>query len=259
MYIYTCAEEFESMMTCIYDVWAARHGSANVRLELEPVGQQEMFGIYIHVEQDETKSAKVVRSIQNKISWEAYRQVYLAAMSDAADRLDIIYRFLLLGFAVGASVIKRMADTPVMRLFELSRRSGNDMHYYREFTRFSRIEPGIYVAHMEPKCNIVGLTAYHFADRMPSENWIMIDDRRRIAAVHCADQPFYVTGLTDEEFTRLQTTESYRDIYTNLWQEFFQTISIRARENPACQKTHFPLHYRKHTTEFLHDSNSMKK
>ena len=96
MYIYTCTEEFESMLTCIYDVWAAKHGSANVRLELEPVGQQEMFCTYIHVEPDQTKSAKVVRSIQNKISWEAYRQVYLAAMSDEADRLDAIYRFLLL-------------------------------------------------------------------------------------------------------------------------------------------------------------------
>ena len=250
MYIYTCTEEFESMMTCIYDVWAAKHGSANVRLELEPVGQQEMFGSYIHVDRDGEKSAKVVRSIQNKISWEAYRQVYLAAMSDAEDRLDAIYRFLLLGFAVGAPVTKRMADAPVMRLFELSRRAGNDMHYHREFTRFTRIEPGIYVAHIEPDCNIVGLAAYHFADRMPSENWIMIDDRRRIAAVHNADQPFYVTELTDEEFARLQTTESYRDIYTSLWQEFFQTIAIRARENPACQQTHFPLHYRKHAPEF---------
>ena len=250
MYIYTCTEEFESMLTCIYDVWAAKHGSANVRLELEPVGQQAMFCTYIHVEPDPTKSAKVVRSIQNKISWEAYRQVYLAAMSDEADRLDAIYRFLLLGFAAGASITKRMADVPVMRLFELSRRAGNDMHYYREFTRFTRIEPGIYVAHIEPVCNIVGLTAYHFADRMPSEDWMLIDDRRRIAAVHRSDQPFYVIKLTKEEILRLQRTEEYRDIYTTLWQEFFQTIAIRARENPDCQRTHFPLHYRKHVTEF---------
>lgn len=250
MYIYTCTENFESMMTCIYDVWAARHGSANVRLELEPVGQQEMFGTYVYVERDETKAAKVIRSIQNKISWEAYRQVYLAAMSDDSERLDVIYRFLLLGFAVGAQVTRRMADAPVMQLFALSRRAGNDMHYYREFTRFTRIEPGIYVAHIEPDCNIVGLTAYHFADRMPSEDWIIIDDRRRIAAVHRADQPFYVAELTPEEFARLQQTENYRDIYTSLWQNFFQTIAIRARENPDCQRTHFPLHYRRHVTEF---------
>ena len=250
MYIYTCAEDFESMMTCIFDVWAARHGSQNVRLEIEPVGQQEMFGTYVHIDRDTTKFQKVTRSIQNRISWEAYCQVYLAAMSDEDDRLDAIYRFLLLGFSVGRTVTKRMADAPVMRLFELSRRAGNDMHYYREFTRFTRIDPGIYVAHIEPDCNIVGLVAWHFEDRMPSENWILIDDRRRIAAVHQADQPFYVTALGEDEFLQLQKTEKYRDIYTVLWQEFFQTIAIRARENPDCQRTLFPLHYRRHAPEF---------
>ena len=35
MYIYTCADDFESMMTCIYDVWADKRGSQNVRLELD--------------------------------------------------------------------------------------------------------------------------------------------------------------------------------------------------------------------------------
>lgn len=79
---------------------------------------------------------------------------------------------------------------------------------------------------------------------------MLIDDRRRIAAVHRSDQPFYVIKLTKEEILRLQRTEEYRDIYTTLWQEFFQTIAIRARENPDCQRTHFPLHYRKHVTEF---------
>lgn len=250
MYIYTCAEDFESMMTCIYDVWAARHGSSNVRLEIEPVGQQEMFGVYVHTDRDAEKARKVVRSIQNKISWEAYRQVYLAARSDDDTRLDVIYRFLLLGFSLGAQVTKRMADEPVMRLFELSRRTSNDMHYYREFTRFMRIEPGIYVAHIEPACDIVELTAYHFADRMPSENWIMIDDRRHTAVVHQADEPFYITRLSKEEDARLKETEKYQDIYSTLWKEFFRTIAIRARENRKCQTTHFPLHYRKHVTEF---------
>lgn len=251
MYIYTCAEDFESMMTCIYVVWADKRGSQNVRLELEPTGQQELFSTYIRVKRDEEKSRKVTASIQKKISWEAYRQVCLAAMSDGADRLDVIYRFLLLGFAYGAEVTKRLADPPVMRLFELSRRAYNDMHYYREFTRFVRLEPGIYVAHIEPACNIAVLAAAHFADRMPSEYWMIIDDKRSLAMVHPKDQPYYATELLPDELERLKTVEKERDIYTDLWKEFFETIAIKERENPRCQRNHFALHYRKHATEFL--------
>ena len=41
MYCFTCKEDFESMMTCIYRVWEAKKGSQNVRLEIEPVEQME--------------------------------------------------------------------------------------------------------------------------------------------------------------------------------------------------------------------------
>ena len=172
-------------------------------------------------------------------------------MSDAKDRLDVIYRFLLLGFACGREVTKRLADGPVMRLFELSRRTGNDMHYYREFTRFVRIEPGIYVAHIEPSCNVAVLTAAHFADRMPSEYWMIVDDKRSLAVVHPKDEDYYVTPLSIKELQKLQTIEKQRDIYTDLWKEFFETIAIKERENSRCQRTHMPLHYRKHVTEFM--------
>lgn len=251
MYIFTCSNDFESMMTCIYDVWDARLGSQNVRLALEPVGQQELFSTYIHVDMDTEKAAKVIRSISRKISWEAYRQIYLAAMTEEEDRLDVIYRFLRVGFACGAGVTRMLAEPSVMRLFELSRRCGNEMHSYREFIRFSRIEPGIYVSHIEPTCNVAALTAKHFEDRMPSEHWLIIDDRRKLAVVHPKNQPIYLTTLTEEELMRLAETEAQSDPYTDLWEEFFRTIGIKERENPRCQRNLFPIHYRKHATEFI--------
>ena len=36
------------------------------------------------------------------------------------------------------------------------------------------------------------LLAPHFVDRLPSEDWMIIDDNRRTAVVHPADQPYYL-------------------------------------------------------------------
>lgn len=251
MYCFTCKEDFESMMTCIYRVWEARKGSQNVRLELEPVLQMELLTEYISVESDRKLAEKVIHTIQTKISMKAYTQIYLAAMSDDPYRLDDIYRFLRIGFYVGESVTDHLREAPVMKIFELSRQVSNEIHYFREFLRFSRIEPGIYVAHMEPKANIAALTAKHFADRMPSEDWMIIDDGRKNGVVHPKNQPFYVTQFNDREIEKLKKTEMYEDTYTVLWKEFFQTIGIKERKNPACQRNLFPLRYRKHATEFL--------
>lgn len=251
MTIYTCEDTFEAMMTCIYDAWEGKLGHKNIKLQLEPVLQEELFCDYIHVQADAEKVEKVVRSIQRKISYQAYEQVYMAAMSYEPGKVDAIYRFLLFGFAYGKKVTDMLAAEPVMEVLRLKRKVGNEMHYFREFTRFTSIDGNVYVSHIEPKCNVLSMVAEHFSDRMPSEHWMIIDDNRRISAVHPKDEPFYLTALSEEEMELLGKTEKQRDIYTDLWCEFFTTIGIEARENPRCQRTMMPLWYRKHATEFM--------
>ena len=135
MYCFTCKEDFESMMTCIYRVWEAKKGSQNVRLEIEPVEQMDLLTEYVHVEVDPELAHKVVRSIRTKISAKAYYQVYLAAMSNDPGRLDDIYRFLRIGFAVGGKVTECLREESVMQIFELSRQVSNERHFFsRIFT-----------------------------------------------------------------------------------------------------------------------------
>ena len=79
MIIYTCKDQFEDMMTCIYDAWASREGHKNIRLMTEPVYEPELFCQYRHVDSDPDKSRKVVRSIQRQISFPAYQMVFRCA------------------------------------------------------------------------------------------------------------------------------------------------------------------------------------
>lgn len=37
--------------------------------------------------------------------------------------------------------------------------------------------------------------------------------------------------------------------YQKLWKQYFETIAIRERTNPRCQKTLMPVRYWKHLTE----------
>ena len=83
MIIYTCNDNFEDMMTCIYDAWASREGHKNIRLMLEPIYEPELFCEYRHVDGDPEKSRKVIRSIQKRISFQAYQMVFRCAMSCA--------------------------------------------------------------------------------------------------------------------------------------------------------------------------------
>lgn len=256
MTVFTCNDDFESIMTCIYDAWASKRGHDNVKLLKGPVVQPDLFCEYIHVEPDAHKTEMVVRSIRNKISEEAYVHIFYASLSNAPDALDTIYRFLILGFAYGGRVMSMLSYPPVIRTMELRRNVGNEAHFFREFVRFHAIEGKVYVSHIEPKNNVLMPIAEHFQDRMPSEHWIIMDDNRRIAAIHPVSQDFYLQFLTDEEAEKLSKTEEYRDEYTKLWITFFNTIGIEQRKNPACQRNMFPIWMRKHVTEFMREEKA---
>lgn len=246
--IFTCADRFDDMMTCIYEAWASRLGHSNIRLKTEPVGSLELFCEYRHIDPDIDKATSVTRSIQRKISSRAYVMVYHAAMSNDPDKLDTIYRFLVAGFHYGTPVLDYLQEPVVMHMFEMKRKVANEAHYFVEFIRFSNLPGNVLVSHISPKSNVLTLIADHFADRLPSENWMIVDDTRNLAIIHPADQKFYLTSLSEKEMDQLSRKTD--DPYVNLWKGFFHTIGIRERKNPTCQRNHLPLWYRKHMTEF---------
>ena len=174
MTIFTCDDNFEAIMTCIYDAWSARLGHSNIRLEIEPIIQTELFCDYIHVDADLQKAQKLVQAIQQKISSAAFQAIFSAAMSFRENKLDFIYRFLILGFHVGPAVLDMLQEPAVSAIFDLNRKVGNEAHFFREFARFAAIGEGFLVSHIEPKCNVLTLIAPHFTDRMPSENVVQL-------------------------------------------------------------------------------------
>ena len=113
MNVFTCENNLEAILTCIYDAWASKLGHRNLRLMLEPVLEPELFCDYIHTEPDSEKVSKVIRSIRKKISAEAWQMVYSCAMSCVPEKPDIIYRFLLYGFAYGRRALEMLQEPAV--------------------------------------------------------------------------------------------------------------------------------------------------
>lgn len=250
MTIFYCEDRLDAMMTCIYYAWASKLGYKNIYLKAGTVMQRELFCEYRYITAEEDKAESVIRSIQRKISYRAYYEVYKTAMSKDPDKLNWIYLFLLLGFAYGKETLKMLKEPPVETVMRLGKKVGNEAHLYREFTRFHRIPPGIYISHFEPDNNIITFLAEYFEDRMPSEQWIIVDDRRKLAAIHPKEREYYLSTLTQQQFETLKESEKVKDGFTDLWKTFFHTIGIKERENPACQKNMMPLKYRRHVTEF---------
>lgn len=250
MFYYTCEPGVESMFTCIYEAWASGKGHKNVHLLVEPIEQFTLFDTYIHVDRDDSKVDKVIRALQTQLSQYFYAEISYAALSTQEDALDIIYRVMILGFAYGPKVLHMYQYREIVRFWEIRKRVKREEHLFPEFMRFSRLGNGLFVAHFEPRDMVLIPVSWHFEDRMPSENWIIVDDVHRAAVIHPADETSFMRYLTEEEFDKLALAEKQEDVFTRRWQIFFDNIAIKERTNPTCQRNLFPKWMRKHVTEF---------
>jgi len=249
MYIFICRPDYDSMLTCIYEAWASGKGHHNVKLCIEPVEQYTLFDEYIHVEPDEKKAESVSRSVWCKISQRMYHEISYALLSFEEDALDTVYRVLILGFHFGPGALDMLQYKEVTRFCEIRKLVSREVHSFLEFMRFHLVKDNIYIAHFEPRSRVLMPIAGYFADRMPSENWMIIDDVHKEAIVHPKEGECYLRILTEDEQKALSDTEC-EDSYTQLWRNYFHTMGISQRANRACQNNHFPLWMRKHVTEF---------
>ncbi len=252
MTVYSCVHEWDAMLTCIYVAMISKLGHQNIRLELEDGDgtQPDLFSDYIHVDADPEQANKLTDAILSNISPYVYHELSYTAMAYEADVLDNIYRVLLLGFKFGGSVLDMVQYRDVMRNREIRIRLGNEACRFKEIARFHDVGNNLLVAHIEPKSKIVMKVAADFVDRMPSENWVIVDDTHNEAVVHPKNEPYYLRKLDDEARRHLLKTEENNDEYTDLWKLFFNTIAIEQRINPKLQMNHMPLWAREHVVEF---------
>jgi len=252
--IYLCDDSVDGIFTAIYKAWSSRYGHANIKIEEKCEGSKyaniELFAEYLPVETDYDLSAKVSDSIRRKISEEAFEMCCRTALSDYPGKADLIYRFLILGFSVGPSIVEHMSNEVVNRIFKVNKFVNNEAHHLLGFIRFSEQENGLLTSTIHPKNNVLTIITPHFADRLPNERFLIYDENRKLATLHVPGRPWFLTQvpeLKQEAFDDIATKE---DDYRDLWKAFYNSICIKERVNLKLQRNNLPLRFRDDMTEF---------
>ena len=248
MTVFVCGREPEDIFCGIYDAWMSRLGHANVRLEFEGC-DRELFCEYRQVETTAEKAEKVMDSIIKKISRKVYEVSYKAVLSREEDRADKLYRFLVYAFWAGDKVMDMLQVPAVHEVFSMNRHLERELDHMLGFARFSQTEEGILFSQIGPENDIAVLMAPHFAERMPMENWIIYDCRRKKAAVHQAGGGWGIVREAKSQW-QIQLHREKEEMFEQLWRTFYQMVAIKERENKRCQQNHLPLRYRPYMTEW---------
>ena len=140
-------------------------------------------------------------------------------------------------------------------VFQINRAVANEAHLQTEFLRFAEYSDQVLFSEIGPKNRVTALLMPYFTDRLPSEPFIIYDKNHQEAGVWTGKGRWYMMRGAETEPLQALSGKTDQSEYAALWSAFFHQIGIKERENPACQRMHLPLRYRKYMTEFQFGSN----
>ena len=249
--VYICSDTITGMFSAFYDAWKERR---NEEVGIRPRGniEQELFCEYTEVQENERKATAIEKLIRNHMGDSVYHDIYHALLSEHAAKAEAVFRVMQASRMIKDSrkIMEHLSNPDVAKVFELSRNVSNEAHRFLEFIRFRELENGVLYSGINPKNRVLTCMGDHFADRFPLENWLIYDKAHREAIVYRAG---YVWVFLRELDLNLEMTEKLSAKEYEIeeqWKGFFETISIKGRENLNCQRNHLPLRFRSDMTEF---------
>lgn len=258
-YYLICEDSLEGIFSGIYQAYLLKEPHEQIHIQIGEEENLRLFAVYRKCPVNEEWARKVARTIGNRLGSETYLAICRALASPEPDKGEAVYKTVVTGLRMsrGKNVMDNLKEPYVHRVFELARFTANEAHFHVEFLRFKELENGILYAPIGPKNNVLTFIAPHFADRLPLENFVIHDETRNLFAVHPAKGDWYlVTG--NEKIEGEGTAEQVFHFsqgekrYSELFEHFFHTITIKERRNTDLQRNMLPIRYRKYMTEFQH-------
>ncbi|MBN1891617.1 MAG: TIGR03915 family putative DNA repair protein [Clostridiales bacterium] len=240
--VYVYDGTLEGFLCCVYESFARRQ----VPTEIHPrYGQTMLFEQTEWINTNIGHSDKVYASLAEKICLEAQDFVRHSFLVRRPDKEILMYRFIRMGYRLGRRVFDHLTDETVDALTKAVRNLHREAHLLKGFARFTDYN-GVMVACISPKNIVLPLLSEHFADRFPDEVFMIYDKTHQMAVVHKPEG----TLITSMRELSLPPIEDAENAYRTLWQCFYRTIAIEARENPKCRMNMMPRRFWHNMTEF---------
>ena len=252
MVVYQCEDSLEGIFTAIYNAYEDKNKPEDTRISLTE--ELLLFAKYVPVTVDKGKVLKVMNTLKRRFGEEDYRSICLALASPDEEKAQAIYQTIAAGLATNhgpGHLLDNLADDSVHRVFSLYRAANNEFMHLRGFVRFQELENGILYSKIGPKNNVLTFLMPHFADRFPTENFVLYDAGRNLFGIHPAKEQWYLMQDSHYDIREEKFRESRGEqVYQELFRYFCHKIAIKERKNLELQRNMLPLRFQEYMVEF---------
>ncbi len=242
---------FEGFLSAVFDVY--EYKLKDVQVVPEQKHQPSMFAQPHVVNHNKAHSERVWKGLEKKLTKAALDQLYRAFLSEMDGVENTLLHYIQYAFSSPVFMEEDYSHPAVLTVFQTAKKVWREKHRMEAFVRFQKTADDLYYAVIEPDYNVLPLIAKHFTTRYADQRWMIYDAQRRYGMYY----DLQTTSMVAIEFSE-QTSggkqvatvyDEGKEIYQQLWQQYFKSVNIPARKNTRLHIQHMPRRYWKHLPE----------
>ncbi|MFK7808210.1 MAG: TIGR03915 family putative DNA repair protein [Saprospiraceae bacterium] len=244
---------YEGLFSAIFEIYRLK--ATPDRIVAEDEWMENLFESPIHVQTNESNARRVIKGIEKKCSRRTTSLLYHCFLSELPEIPSLIFNFVKKAFDSSIDITENYGDDTVLKLHQINKKIGREVHRMHAFVRFQKTKDDIYYAVIEPDFNVIPLLSSHFEKRYPAQHWLIYDGQRRYGiSYNCESRrTTYVTFADDHklQLRQLDTTvlDEKEPEYQILWKSYFDHVNIPERKNMKLHLQHVPKRYWKYLSE----------
>ena len=237
---------FDGLLTAIFEAYAGHPAPDEIHCATRI--QQGLFDRRLSIVTEKTKAIRVWQGMKAHLGTKSRQLVADAFLSGEQNVETILYHWLLERIP-GRDGRKKKAQLGLkIRIDQLARKVRQEAHRLKGFIRFEQTADNTYFARVAPRYDVLPLIRHHFESRFADQRWIIYDTLRRYGLffdgkiaravpMESALPTATISGDASEAFCQ------------QLWQRYYQTVNISARNNPRLHRRLLPRRYWNFLTE----------
>lgn len=241
---------FEGLLTAIFEIYERK--LTLVKIEKGEYYTSALFENTIQVTTNETRAARVLKGLGQKLSPTGVQRLYIAHLAGIENDDDTIVNFIRYAFDSNRNIEDDYGNKNVLRVSEVVGMMRREKHRMEAFVRFQKLKDETYYAAIQPDFNVLPLLIKHFKNRYADQKWIIYDIKRNYGLFY----DLHNTEFISLEFSSVKNPGNVvtafsedEEIYQHLWKNYFTSVNIPARKNTNLHLRHIPKRYWKHLTE----------
>jgi len=241
---------FENFFTAVFEVYEFKIAEPNI--QKEDNANTSLFGVHI-VHDNKQKGERVVKKLKEKITPQAFRNLYKTFLSELPSIENVMLRYIQYVIKSDNSVERNFGNPDVLMISQTAKKVDREKHRMEAFIRFQKTKDELYYAIIQPDFNVLPLIIKHFKDRYADQRWLVYDVRRKYGIYHDQENVTEVkidfTEKINDALARQHIYDDEEEMYQSLWQVYFNNVNIKARKNMKLHIQHMPKRYWKYLIE----------